>query len=71
MQAGVSPTETRKTLVMADREEAIKSACMMARDKDIILVAGKGHETYQEIKGVKYPFDDHEVLERMMKLFEN
>jgi UDP-N-acetylmuramoyl-L-alanyl-D-glutamate--2,6-diaminopimelate ligase len=71
MQAGVSPTEVRKTLVMADREEAIKSACMMARDKDIILVAGKGHETYQEIKGVKHPFDDHEVLERMMKLFEN
>ncbi|HTF17166.1 MAG TPA: UDP-N-acetylmuramoyl-L-alanyl-D-glutamate--2,6-diaminopimelate ligase [Chryseolinea sp.] len=71
MQAGVSPTDAKKTLVMADREEAIKSACMMARDKDIILVAGKGHETYQEIKGVKYPFDDHEVLERMMKLFEN
>lgn len=71
MQAGVSPSEARKTLVMADREEAIKSACMMARDKDIILVAGKGHETYQEIKGVKHPFDDHEVLERMMKLFEN
>jgi UDP-N-acetylmuramoyl-L-alanyl-D-glutamate--2,6-diaminopimelate ligase len=71
MQAGVSPSEARKTLVMADREEAIKSACMMARDKDIILVAGKGHETYQEIKGVKHPFDDREVLERMMKLFEN
>lgn len=71
MQAGISPTEARKTLVMADREEAIKSACMMARNKDIILVAGKGHETYQEIKGVKHPFDDHEVLERMMKLFEN
>lgn len=71
MQAGVTPTEARKTLVVVDREEAIKSACMMARDKDIILVAGKGHETYQEIKGVKYPFDDREVLERMMKLFEN
>jgi len=71
MQAGVTPTEVRKTLVMVDREEAIKSACMMARDKDIILVAGKGHETYQEIKGVKHPFDDREVLERMMKLFEN
>ena len=71
MQAGVSPSDARKTLIMADREEAIKSACMMARDKDIILVAGKGHETYQEIKGVKHPFDDHDVLERMMKLFEN
>lgn len=71
MQAGVSPADARKTLVMADREEAIKSACMMARNKDIILVAGKGHETYQEIKGVKHPFDDREVLERMMKLFDN
>ncbi|MEO5975663.1 MAG: UDP-N-acetylmuramoyl-L-alanyl-D-glutamate--2,6-diaminopimelate ligase [Chryseolinea sp.] len=71
MQSGVSPSEARKTLVMPDREEAIKTACMMARDKDIILVAGKGHETYQEIKGVKHPFDDREVVERMLKLFEN
>ena len=58
MQTGVMPTEARKTLIIADREEAIKTACMMAKEKDIILVAGKGHETYQEIKGVKYPFDD-------------
>ncbi|MBL0740138.1 UDP-N-acetylmuramoyl-L-alanyl-D-glutamate--2,6-diaminopimelate ligase [Chryseolinea lacunae] len=71
MQAGVMPTEVRKTLVMADREEAIKTACMMAKENDIILIAGKGHETYQEIKGVKYPFDDREVVERMLKLFEN
>jgi UDP-N-acetylmuramoyl-L-alanyl-D-glutamate--2,6-diaminopimelate ligase len=71
MQTGVTPTEARKTLVMADREEAIKTACMMAKEKDIVLVAGKGHETYQEIKGVKYPFDDREVLERMLKLFSN
>ena len=71
MQAGVMPGETRKTLVMADREEAIKTACMMAREKDIILVAGKGHETYQEIKGVKYPFDDREVVARMLHLMNN
>lgn len=71
MQAGVMPTEVRKTLVMADREEAIKTACMMAKEHDIILIAGKGHETYQEIKGIKYPFDDREVVERMLKLFEN
>ncbi len=71
MQAGILPTETRKTLVLADREEAIKTACMMAREKDIVLVAGKGHETYQEIKGVKYPFDDREVVERMLKMFSN
>lgn len=68
MQSGVLPTEARKTLVLADREEAIKTACMMARENDIILVAGKGHETYQEIKGVKYPFDDREVMARVMKL---
>lgn len=71
MQKGVGPTEARKTLVMVDREEAIKTACMMAKGKDIVLVAGKGHETYQEIKGVKHPFDDHEVLGRMIKMFAN
>lgn len=71
MQKGVSPTDARKTLVMVDREEAIKTACMLAQEKDIVLVAGKGHETYQEIKGVKYPFDDHEVLMRMLKMFNN
>ncbi len=71
MQKGVMPTEVRKTLIIADREEAIKTACMLAQDKDIILIAGKGHETYQEIKGVKYPFDDREVVERMLRLTSN
>jgi UDP-N-acetylmuramoyl-L-alanyl-D-glutamate--2,6-diaminopimelate ligase len=56
---------------MVDREEAIKTACMLAKEKDIILVAGKGHENYQEIKGVKHPFDDKEVLSRMLKMFSN
>lgn len=71
MQKGVGVTDAKKTLVIVDREEAIKTACMMAKEKDIILVAGKGHETYQEINGVKYPFDDKEVLERMLKMFSN
>ena len=71
MQKGVGVSEARKTLVIADREEALKTACMMARERDIVLVAGKGHETYQEIKGVKHPFDDKEVLERMLKLLAN
>ena len=71
MQSGVLPTEARKTLVLADREEAIKTACMMARENDIVLVAGKGHETYQEIKGVKYPFDDREVMARVLKLLND
>jgi UDP-N-acetylmuramoyl-L-alanyl-D-glutamate--2,6-diaminopimelate ligase len=68
MQTGIMPTELKKTLVIADREEAIKTAIMMAKPKDIILVAGKGHENYQEIKGVKHPFDDKEVVSRMIKL---
>ena len=71
MQTGIGPSEIKKTLVMADRAEAIKTACMLAKQKDIILVAGKGHEKYQEIKGVKHPFDDREVLERMLKMFAN
>jgi UDP-N-acetylmuramoyl-L-alanyl-D-glutamate--2,6-diaminopimelate ligase len=71
MQTGVGPTDAKKTLVMVDREEAIKTACMLAKEKDIIIVAGKGHENYQEIKGVKHPFDDKEVLKRMLKMFAN
>lgn len=68
MKAGVSPSDYRKTIVLSDREEAIKTACLLAQEKDIILVAGKGHETYQEIKGVKHHFDDREVLGRMLNL---
>jgi UDP-N-acetylmuramoyl-L-alanyl-D-glutamate--2,6-diaminopimelate ligase len=71
MQTGIMPNEARKTLVIADREEAIKTACMMAKEKDIVLIAGKGHEDYQEIKGVKYPFDDRKVVERILKMFSN
>jgi UDP-N-acetylmuramoyl-L-alanyl-D-glutamate--2,6-diaminopimelate ligase len=71
MQTGVGATDAKKTLVMVDREEAIKTACMLAKEKDIILVAGKGHENYQEIKGVKHPFDDKEVVSRMLKMFTN
>jgi UDP-N-acetylmuramoyl-L-alanyl-D-glutamate--2,6-diaminopimelate ligase len=71
MQSGIGPSDARKTLVIPDREEAIKTACMMANPKDIVLVAGKGHETYQEIKGVKHAFDDREVVERMLKLVAN
>ena len=71
MQTGVSPADYKKTVVLADREEAIKTACLIANDDDIILVAGKGHEKYQEIKGVKHDFDDKEVLGRMLNLFAN
>lgn len=71
MKQGVSPVDFKKTVVLVDREEAIKTACLLARNKDIILVAGKGHEKYQEINGVKNPFDDKEVLGRMLNLFAN
>jgi UDP-N-acetylmuramoyl-L-alanyl-D-glutamate--2,6-diaminopimelate ligase len=62
MEAGVSPTNRRKTLTIADRREAIKTACHLARPGDIIVVAGKGHEKYQEINGVRHHFDDKEIL---------
>ncbi|MDH5474080.1 MAG: UDP-N-acetylmuramoyl-L-alanyl-D-glutamate--2,6-diaminopimelate ligase [Cyclobacteriaceae bacterium] len=68
MKQGVSPSDYRKTIVLSDREEAIKTACLLAQERDIILVAGKGHETYQEIRGVKHHFDDREVLGRMLNL---
>ncbi len=62
MVAGLSATQKRRILRITDRREAIKTACALAHPGDILLVAGKGHETYQEIKGVKYPFDDRQVL---------
>jgi UDP-N-acetylmuramoyl-L-alanyl-D-glutamate--2,6-diaminopimelate ligase len=71
MMAGVSPSQRRKALRITEREEAIRTACMLANDRDIILVAGKGHETYQEIKGERFPFDDREVLARMLTLNTN
>ena len=69
MQAGIGPTEARKTLTITDRKEAIKTACMLSKKGDIILIAGKGHEDYQEIKGVKYHFDDAEVVTELLHQF--
>jgi UDP-N-acetylmuramoyl-L-alanyl-D-glutamate--2,6-diaminopimelate ligase len=62
MEAGLEGADLKKTLIIENREQAIKTACRLADAGDIILVAGKGHEKYQEINGVKYPFDDKEVL---------
>jgi UDP-N-acetylmuramoyl-L-alanyl-D-glutamate--2,6-diaminopimelate ligase len=67
MEAGVSPTNKRKTLSILDRREAIKTACHLAKPGDIILVAGKGHEKYQEINGVRNHFDDKEILLEQLK----
>jgi UDP-N-acetylmuramoyl-L-alanyl-D-glutamate--2,6-diaminopimelate ligase len=62
MQAELSSAERKKLLIIEDRKQAIETAVKIAGSRDIILVAGKGHEKYQEIKGVKYPFDDKTVL---------
>lgn len=62
MLAGLDTDQMAKTISIADRREAIRAAAMMAREGDVILVAGKGHEPYQEIKGVKHHFDDHEEV---------
>jgi UDP-N-acetylmuramoyl-L-alanyl-D-glutamate--2,6-diaminopimelate ligase len=62
MLAGLTQDEMKKTISIVDRKEAIRTACLMAQKGDVILIAGKGHEDYQIIKGVKYHFDDHEVV---------
>ena len=62
MLAGLDREQLRKVISIVDRKEAIRTACMMARPGDVVLVAGKGHENYQDVKGVKHHFDDHEVI---------
>lgn len=66
MLAGLDKEQMKKVLSIVDRKEAIRTACMMANKGDVILVAGKGHENYQEIKGVKHHFDDKEVLKEII-----
>ena len=68
MLAGLNEQQMRKVISIVDRKEAIRTACMMAQKGDVVLVAGKGHETYQEIKGVKHHFDDKEVLHEIFKV---
>jgi UDP-N-acetylmuramoyl-L-alanyl-D-glutamate--2,6-diaminopimelate ligase len=70
MQKGVEAHNTKKVLSITDRKEAIRTAVSLSKPGDIILVAGKGHENYQEIKGVKHPFDDMVVLSETLKIFE-
>lgn len=67
MLEGLTKEEKQKTLSIIDRKEAIRVACMMAKKGDVILVAGKGHEDYQIIKGVKYHLDDHEVIQEIFE----
>ena len=67
MEAGVAPQNFKKVLVITDRKQAIKAACQLAQPNDIILIAGKGHETYQEIKGVRQDFDDMKIVKETLE----
>ena len=68
MLAGLDQKQMKKVVSIVDRKEAIKTACMLAQKGDVILIAGKGHEDYQEIKGVKHHFDDREVVREIFQL---
>ena len=66
IEKGVEPQNYKKTLTISDRAQAIKTACQMAQPNDIILIAGKGHETYQEIKGERFDFDDFKIVQEFL-----
>lgn len=68
MLAGLSTDDMRKVISIVDRKEAIRTACMIAKPGDVILVAGKGHENYQDVKGVKHHFDDKEILREVFQV---
>lgn len=70
IEKGVEPQNFKKTLSIVDRKQAIKTACQMAQTNDIILIAGKGHETYQEIKGERFDFDDFKIVQEFLKQLE-
>ncbi|RYG05606.1 MAG: UDP-N-acetylmuramoyl-L-alanyl-D-glutamate--2,6-diaminopimelate ligase, partial [Chitinophagaceae bacterium] len=70
METGLNTAAKRKFISIADRKEAIKTAISLANPEDIVLIAGKGHEKYQEIKGVKYPFDDKQILIELFSILE-
>ena len=67
MIAGLDPVDLRKTLKITDRKEAIRAAIMMAKEGDVILIAGKGHDDYQDVKGVKHHFDEREVVKSILE----
>ncbi|MEN9918375.1 MAG: hypothetical protein RL662_811 [Bacteroidota bacterium] len=66
MVAGLDALQMKKVLCITEREQAIKTACTLAQSGDVLLIAGKGHEDYQEVKGVKYHFDDKEIIEKIL-----
>ena len=67
MEVGVEPQNFKKTLSIIDRKQAIKTACQLAQPNDIILIAGKGHETYQETNGERKDFDDFKIVTELLK----
>ena len=67
IEKGVEPLNYKKTMTIVDRKQAIKTACQLAKPNDIILIAGKGHETYQEIKGERFDFDDYKIVQEFLK----
>ncbi len=67
MEGGVEPQNFKKTLSIVDRKQAIKTACQLAQPNDIILIAGKGHETYQEVNGIRSEFDDFKIVTQLLK----
>ena len=67
IEAGVEPQHYKKTMAITDRKQAIKTACQLASPNDIILIAGKGHETYQEIHGVRTDFDDMKIVKELLE----
>jgi len=66
MEQGIAPQNYKKSLSITDRKQAIKTACQLAQPNDIILIAGKGHETYQEIQGVRHDFDDMKIVKELL-----
>ncbi len=70
IEKGVEPQNFKKVVAIVDRKQAIKTACQMAQPNDIILIAGKGHETYQEIKGVRTDFDDYKIVQEFLSQLE-
>jgi UDP-N-acetylmuramoyl-L-alanyl-D-glutamate--2,6-diaminopimelate ligase len=70
MEAGVEPQNYKKSMSILDRKQAIKTACQLATSQDIILIAGKGHETYQEIQGVRHDFDDMQIVKEFLQMLQ-
>ena len=70
MESGVEAQNYKKSMSISDRKQAIKTACQLASAQDIILIAGKGHETYQEIQGVRHDFDDMEIVKEFLQLLQ-